>query len=101
MNHVIEDSPRSNFHDVNIAPIRSAGRNSVREILAVLRQCKFGQHGSAIFGKRIGIDQDFGRSLETLLHVVHALVLKAIVLREEEVLAVAKWRAISWVIHEF
>ena len=81
-------------------PVRAAARHAVDRELAVLRRREAHEAHGAVFRPLVRIDQHLGLAGQALLDVEHALVLQAVVLREEVVLALARRRRVLRVVVE-
>ncbi len=70
---------RLEVDDEVLLPIAATARDAVSCILAVMREVNTLEGYGAIGAQLVGVEEHAGLAIEGILHVEHALVLKAIV----------------------
>ncbi len=100
LHDIVERFARLDLHYVELGPVRSTRRDPIGHVAVVLRQCQPGESGRAVRRKPVGIEKNPRLALETLLYVPHVLILQSVVLREDEVLAFPRGRAVARIVVE-
>ena len=99
-NRVGERLLRRELHHLVFLPVGAAARDPIDRVFRVLGRRERPEARRPIGRPAVGIDQHLWLPVESLLDVQHALVLQAIVLAEEEILALSRRRRVPLVVAE-
>ena len=71
------------IHHVDLLPVGTAALDGVSHVFAVVRETHTAKRDSAVVRQFVRVQQHLWLAVESVLHIIHTLVLQAIILAVE------------------